>query len=247
MQDTNSDYRLITVYFPPGPDGRYNIERLLKVYKQSAKRHNVALEVVEIETPESKAALRFMDENTAKLNKWKELIDNSDKPVILTDSDMMLVDSDLGSVFDGDFDVGITKRTGNRTKLPLNGGFVALKPTKSAREFMRRWKATNDLMMVRPEFHKKWRGKYAGINQAALGYLLDTDQMGCKFEYLPCRVWNAVDEDWESALNGNTKLVHVKGKLRTSCLNPRAKVNVPRGCDDLIKLWQNYEKELTGK
>jgi len=88
-------------------------------------------------------------------------------------------------------------------------------------------------------FHKKWCDEklYGGLNQAALGYLLES-QPRIKTLELPCQVWNAVNGCWRR--DQNPKVVHVMSSLRDWCLN-----NTPRKSPDeqwLVDTWQRFHE-----
>lgn len=242
-------YRIVTVYFDPGPSGRYDLVRLLRVYQASALACGQPLEVVGINTPTRPSKYRWMSENTAKLVVWRDIIKQATTPVILTDADMMMMSSDFEPIFDGDYDIGYTKRTKCPT-IPLNGGVVVVKPTPEAIKFMDAWVAVNERMMREPGFHSPWRKKYAGMNQASLGYLLEHPRTKAKVQALSCRLWNAVDDDWNYCLTEGSRLIHIKGTLRRAALKEwrPAKVDRPPAMDILqgeaMKLalkWQEYD------
>jgi len=238
------DYRLVTVYFDPGPHGRYDARRLLEVYRASARACGENLEVVDMDTPGLDRHSRVLTENTAKLAVWRDIVDKATAPVVITDADMMMLRGGFGPAFDQDFDVAITWRKEGRKTLMLNGGAFFARPTDAARRFMASWCEINDRMMADARFHTKWEKIYGGINQAALGYMIETPGVyDARLVKLPCRIWNAVDEDWPHAMNGDTRLVHIKGHLRKACLKNKRRIagsNLP-GTRRVIERWRKYD------
>jgi hypothetical protein len=149
--------------------------------------------------------------NTVKLQKWVEVMDSANEPVIFADCDMLATGC-AKHVFDRDFDVAYTART-QPSRCIINGGVIFAKPTAYARAFFRRFLEVNLKMFDDPGFHAPWKQKYVGYNQAAFGYLLENPDYQAALLELPCRVYNAVDNDWHM-IDGNTVFVHIKGQLR---------------------------------
>lgn len=239
------DYRIVTVYFPPGISGRYDMARLMRVYWRSAIACGANLEVISTDQPTKRSHLRWADDNTLKLEEWRRVVEQSDVPVVLTDADMLMLDGDFAEAFSQPYDVAVTWRSRTRHKIPMNGGVTFVRPTVGGVEYMRRWCDVNERMMRDAKFHSEWTAKYAGINQAATGYLMETQQTGCDLIRLSCRDWNAVDEDWEHALSHGTRLVHVKGRLRQACMgkpNNRHRLFM-RECAGLFQRFDQFDQQ----
>jgi hypothetical protein len=239
--------RVASVYFPAGERGRYDMNRLLQVYLASAKVHGVPVEVFQQETPSRGPRHASLYDNTDKLDTWVKLAMETTIPLVLTDADMMFQAGEFEDAFaEEDFDIGITFRTGDRKFLPLNGGVIFVRPTFAARLFMSRWQAVNLKMLKDAKFHQEWATKYAGMNQSALGYLLEKEQPVCKIKKFPCRVWNAVDEDWSPKVSGEAKLVHIKSKLRSACLRGSI-TGISPAYRHLVRKWRSYEAISLGR
>jgi len=210
-------HRLVTVYFEPGEDGRYDLMRLARVYKASAESKGAELECVQIATPGKHHRIRWVIENTAKLEKWREIVHETKVPVILTDADMLYM-HDPSDAFLHPFDVAFTrKRSVNH--LPINGGVFFARPTDGARRFMDMWCDENRKMVENPTHHHIWRSVYGGINQSAMGRMIqEFDTQGIVIASLPCEIYNAVEGFWDSAINRKARLIHAKGILRELCL-----------------------------
>ena len=177
--------------------------------------------------------------NTFKLDKWVEILENETENICLTDCDMLMVNP-IDDVWNYDFDVAYTarrryKETGQG--IPYNGGVVFIRPNERSINFFKRWAEINREMVYDPAFHAEWRKKYAGMNQSAFGYIIEKEKDICDFKELPCPIWNSVDESW-TELNNDTKMVHIKSKLRRCCMGTN-KTNA--SLQRVVDLWEWYE------
>lgn len=155
---------------------------------------------------------RFIASNTDKLHVWRDYMETATEPVIFADCDMLAC-GDASQAFGQSFDMAITAMT-QPSRWKYNGGIVFARPTEKARVFFREWSRSNDKMVVEPEFHKPYMIRYAGINQAALGWMLEN---GWRPNELPCRVFNACAKDWPH-IDGETVFIHVKDQLKNMVL-----------------------------
>jgi hypothetical protein len=114
----------------------------------------------------------------------------------------------LDSVWDQVFDIAFTFR---ERGLPLNGGVVFLRVSPQSRSFIEEWWKLNLLFLGNAALHGPWRDKYAGMNQAALGCLLETGH-SCEVARLPCREWNACSPELYTP--AVSRVLHVKSSLR---------------------------------
>lgn len=222
--------KAVTVVFDYGKENAYH--RLVKVLEHTWQENaGIPLEVHRIKAPEVGRRHRSFYSNTRKLEIWQERFDQD---TIFVDADMLcLRDPSIG--FDMIDDVGITDRSGN---FPINGGVMFMKYTQRGREFMDRFQEINDRMLVEKDFHKKWQAKYAGINQSAIGYLIENEFQD--YDLLPekfnlCDGWDS----WRGAY-----LIHVKGNLRIWCLRRRYRSRQRNPYDDLILYWRGIEEKL---
>lgn len=217
--------KAITVQFN---DGGYAYERLLGVFIRSwQKNAKIPLEVHRIETPRSGRRHKSFYYNNEKLKVW---LDNFNEDTVFVDCDMLLL-KDVSEAFDIIDHIGIAERK----HLPLNGGVIFAKYTKEAKDFMNHWYEIDCKMLEDPEFHGEYHPKYAGMNQASLGYLLENGHR--KYvQRIPesfnlCESW----EGWQDA-----HLIHVKGSLRQTCL--RSRVNPPEPQGVIKQIWESYEQ-----
>lgn len=233
---------IVTVQFNYPPEmHRPDYDILLKVFEASVKTHapNIRFEKILIEPPMlndgDTHALNFLY-NTVKLEKWVEALNAINDDIIFADCDMLMLrgfpeESIWGS---SDWDVAYTERTEKRVRqdsltrkywgdgpihrMPMNGGIMMARPTKAAKDFYQQLLDVNNYLYGHKQEHTKWNIKYAGMNQAAFGYLIETRQFNALVKPLPCRIWNAVDSDWH-AISGDTIFVHIKSRLRRLVLS----------------------------
>jgi hypothetical protein len=207
--------RIATVVFDYAGEDIY--AHLLDVFKYSAGKAmpSVPVDVYEIETPDHYGTCkRGFTSNTAKLEKWVEIIDNASDDILLMDCDMAIL-RDMGEAWKYDFDIAYTERY--NAVCPMNGGVIYVRPNETTREFFRMLRDVNNAMYSDKDFHAPWLKKYAGMNQAAWGFLVECVDHGAKLLALPCVEWNCCDEDWDK-INDQTRAIHVKGELRRACM-----------------------------
>ena len=212
---------------------------LLEVFRRSCAAHmpDVTFEAIRVPPPKIKEGVtRGFSTNTAKLAIWAKAVAESQEPLLLSDCDMLCL-RDLRDVWDKDFDIAYTVRSGCR--LPFNSGVVFVKATDAARKFVAEWRDVNDRMFSNSTLHSPYRTKYSGMNQAAFGYLLERRTVPhAKIIALPCKEWNCCNEDWEKVDLKTTRLVHFKGSLRAAALQPGSVP--PSAVATLVKEWKRY-------
>lgn len=84
-------------------------------------------------------------------------------------------------------------------------------------------------MLNSQSFHTPWRRKYMGINQAALGFLIEK---GWNLEKLPEK-YNLCD--WTVKKVKSAHMIHIKSDLRTDMLMGGGKY------PHVAKIWRKYE------
>ncbi len=186
--------------------------------------------------------------NTDKLEVWNDHIQNATQDTVLIDCDMLIM-QDFSEVWQHDFDVAITKRSEKKSKLrqfpngiPYNGGVVFVRNTDSAKRFIQAWTDCNRYLFENTRAHSGYLKKYAGMNQAALGYLLEARNGYdiCKVIDVPCAKYNACAPDfWE---NGNAKIVHIKGDLRKEVFSRQPKKDAPTY--KYVSIWKDIEQRV---
>ena len=218
--------------------------RLARVLEDTARRQCAAwgVRVERIEPPEyvSAAGNQSYAWNTQKLEWWRARVMEAapGTRLLLIDGDTAIL-RPLDPVWGIDFDIAYTVRPHG---LPLNGGVLFLRVGTESRAFVERWWATNLRFLRDPAAHRPWHLKYAGMNQAAFGKVLETARDGCRLLALPCREWNACSPELYE--RGLTRVLHIKSRLRRATFGtepPRPNMSI------LIKLWHSLERRATRK
>lgn len=179
--------------------------------------------------------------NSQKLEWWRSVVvdaEDGDR-VLLIDADMMIT-RPLEDVWRRPFDLAYTIRTEGR--LPLNGGVVFVRVSPATRRFVDRWFAVNQGFLANANDHRHWRTKYAGINQAAFGYMLERERdPGLALERLTCHEWNSENTTWAKFDPALTRIVHLKSGLRRALFG---QVTMERREHvKLIALWHELEAQ----
>ena len=212
--------KIVSVQFDYAGMRKY--EKLANVFEYSVKKNcpNADLELLRVKPPVLRKKIRSKSfaTNTLKLKLWLEVLKNTDDDVVFMDCDMIVL-KDISDAFKNRFDIGYTKRTGSR--IPYNGGVMFVRNNPEAIKFVEYWKEINDKMYDDYTFHHKWRNKYAGMNQAAFGYIMEAGKYKAKLKSFSCDVWNACVENWPK-INEDTRIIHIKGALRRTILMNRS-------------------------
>lgn len=181
--------------------------------------------------------------NNYKLKIWLDELTKlpEDAHVLFLDADMLVL-QDPSKAFDMTFDIAYTVRPSK--KPPVNGGAVYIKNNERSRAFIKKWQAVDDKMFNNKSLHMQYRKKYAGMNQASFGYMLEhAKEYSAKLIPIPCAKWNCCNETWRS-INADTHIVHIKGPLRRACLSGRIAHAYYRHA---VHLWHEYYQKLGKK
>lgn len=229
--------KIITVSFDFNHKKTY--QRLMEVFEYSCKKHMPESDVISLKTPAPDQKLRAQGvvSNTYKLDLWVQELDKAKEgeEVVFMDCDMVV----LGNMFDAfadDFDVAYTTRTRG---FPINGGVIFARNNERARKWFRELRNINNRMFEDKIFHTQWRNKYAGINQAAMGYLIENPVPGVMLHAVPCAKWNVCNDGWKN-INKDARAIHVKGALRRACMG---KVPPNANMGQCYRIWKQYEAE----
>jgi hypothetical protein len=217
---------LASVYFGTGAAGD-EFRRMARALKYSALRHAPGWRVEIVEVPpavgyRSTLGVPAHENNSAKLDRWRDIIaaaSDGDR-VLLIDADTMIT-GPLDPAWDLPFDLAITTAA---ERLPFNAGVVFVRVSPRSRGFLEQWAAVNRSFLGDASALRPWRARYAGINQAALGFMLERAGHGCQVARLPGEIWNCEDSNWKRYDPAATRIVHLKSDLRRSIfrsLSPR--------------------------
>jgi hypothetical protein len=233
--------KIVAVQFDYDSKNKYG--RLLSVFEKSVQKNwpEVGLEIIKIPPPASVSRRHHsFTSNHEKFKIWMDAVENANEPVILMDCDM-LVRAPFGEVFDQDFDVALTVRN---NRLRYNGGVVFVKPTQAGKDFIRAWAESDALLYSDPKEHEQWRRKYAGMNQAALGRVIELGLHKAKILEVPCSKYNCCLDDFTNIRYSDpesVKVIHYKSGLRKSVLAGRGPQYVPEHERIPCILWWEFE------
>jgi hypothetical protein len=237
---------LAAPYFGEGVlEQRYH--RLADVLRYTAERHcpDWTLRVDRISPPEYTSGMGNASHayNTQKLEWWCQVVNQAadGDRLLLMDADMLIM-RPLDAIWDQRFDLAYTKRqTGN---LPLNGGVLFLRVSPLIRQCLAAWWTINLRFLSDAKAHRPWRAKYAGINQASFGYLLEhqmlTDFSALHIEALTCREWNCENTEWGKYDPAFTRIVHFKSGLRRALFGEDKHPKFKPLCEQ----WRAIEAEM---
>lgn len=195
----------------------FNYKVMHDVFVRSCRKEMPGVKVVTLDidnvVPKKDGKRPGCLSNTVKLEKFAEYVKGCDEDLILADCDM-LCNGDARRAFeDYDFDIAITvKEEGHNTRCRINGGIIFVRNTPEAKAWIAEFNNVNKRMYEDLEFHNKWIKKYFGMNQSAMGYMLETYDKARVIE-LPTVIWNNCDPDW-NYITDETVFVHIKSALR---------------------------------
>lgn len=237
---------VVTIHFDPGPAGRYDAGRLLRAYRESAKSLGVTVIVESVPTPPvEKDCPRWRTELRLKQQVWNRIIQSTNIPVILTDSDMLMLKDPRTLFEEGDWDVAVTCR---EHYPPLNSGVFFSRSTPAAKQFMVDWTRfyakIEVLSREKPVVFEQYRKFFGAVDQASLGMMLLAFPSPAKVLKLPCSVWNCADREWHLVMPQDVGLLHVKGLLRDRCLGQMEGVAANKKClRKWHRLWQEADRQ----
>lgn len=247
--------RLESVWFhaPDGPHPEAWYGRHARVLEYSARKNSPGwtVNVQKIGTPRPRTVARRGGStagyvyNTWKLEHWLLAVENAAEGelMLLIDADTMVL-RPLDAIQDIPFDVAITEKRGI-TRLPLNGGVLFLRVNARSRAFMRAYWDWNLRLLGNSVLHNRYWATYAGMNQAALGALLENG--GGELAHvaeIPCREWNLESATWETFSTENPpRIVHVKGAMRRGLMHPEKNPLNTTSRRAIGDVWLRLEKE----
>lgn len=184
--------KAISYYFDYGYDDRWS--RMAKVLEYSCLKFGLECEVIKIQKPKMKGGYK-VNSNHEKLKMWNDEVQKAEEPIILLDADIFCTENP-SHVLDKFDHVAITYRDQTNT-LPFNGGVIFVKPTPEAKQLFQDWVDADMRLFQNRAEHLKWKAKYAGMNQASLGCLMETKYVDSNvITKLPCSKYNLVEPWW---------------------------------------------------
>ncbi len=238
--------RLEACYFGDGECGEW--PRLATVLRHTAARHcpDWAPHIVALPPPPRTLDVFAPDmnrNNTWKLDYWCSRIEHAEDGarVLLMDTDMVIL-RPLDAVWQQPFDVAYTTRP---AEYPFNAGVVFVRVSEVSRAFVRLWRDENRRMFADRAYHRPWRRKYGGMNQAALGCVLESAQrQTLSILPLSCAEWNSEDASWPAFDPAVCRVLHVKSALRRTIFGSGPPL---RELQHLARLWGDLERAASAE
>lgn len=217
--------------------------RLSRVLRLTAARHCAgwAVHLDTIQPRPLRSALNNASHvaNAQKMEHWYALVSAAPDGarLLLIDTDTMIL-RPLDDLWDRPFDFAYTTKV---SRFPFNSGVVAFRASDRVRRFVAAWRDENLRMLEDRVHHQVWRKKYGGINQAALGHMLEQGlHRELQVAELPCLEWNCEDAHWDLFDPAVTRIVHLKSGLRQVIFFQHpGKPSTHR----LAKLWKGLEQQ----
>lgn len=223
--------------------GKY--ERMARVFLATARQHcpdwRINLRQVNVmDLKHHSMAAQSHIANTQKMEEWNAIVQGAadGERILLIDSDTFFVRG-ISDVWDREFDLAYTVK---ESRFPFNSGVVFVRVSPLVKAFFAQWAAVNREMLLDARVHSSWRHMYGGINQAAFGRMLGTDEAkAIHILGLPCQEWNCEDASWRAFDPAVTRIVHVKSELRRAIFDKRRVPPRNPGVPPLAKLWERIE------
>ena len=143
--------------------------------------------------------------------------------VVLMDVDTIVL-KDIGEVFDYDFDIGITVRSGKNW---FNGGVVFVKPTQAAYDILDLWAKK---IHSKDQAKYKWETGHSGTAQPVFAWLYKHGKFNGTIREFPCSTYNCI-QPWGNYRDAS--VIHVKSGLRKSLFSGK-------GHGDILNLIRPY-------
>lgn len=238
--------RLISCYFTEGE----RWPRLAGVLEHTAHQHCQGwdIRVSRLQMPTQPAIADCYAANSHKLAHWCQEVDAAPDgtPMLLIDADTAIL-RPLDDIWDQPFDMAYTVRP-PRSRYPFNAGVVFVRASLRSRAFLAYWLDVNQRFLGNQRDHETWKRRYGGINQAALGHVLDLcpNVFGSvQLLTLPCATWNCEDDSWATFDPQATRILHVKSDLRRLVFGgPKQAARSQYA--ELCALWQRLDREAEG-
>jgi hypothetical protein len=216
-------------YFDARQDGIW--ERMANVLRYTCQQNGVDVTIEPMPIPENGRGMKI-ESNHEKLKLWNRAVQEATEPIILLDADMFC-QRNPAPIMATVKHVGITYR--DQTSFPpINGGVVYVQPTIEAKAFFTAWVESDAALHDHPAQHAAFRSRYAGMNQASLGMIMEAG-MDHLVTRLTCSQTNCVEPwlNWQESA-----FVHVKSQALWHIFynNAATNKNVPQIKDKWLEL-----------
>ena len=216
--------RAVTVVFDyPGTDVYSTV---LQAWENSIKTNmpNAIAEIIRLGPPKpdpDERRTRHIS-NALKSRAWEKIVSEaietgSKDDLLLMDCDTIVL-RDISNMFMHDFDIALTHRYGamvHTSREPINTGVVAVRPNKKSLEFFKQLTKAVDYLFDNPDIHHTYWEHYRGIQQSALGYVIEnTDEMKLNVKLFPCKYYNASPTNEYQDMGSEARVMHLQNVMR---------------------------------
>ena len=200
---------------------------------------NATVFVYHTEPPGTRQLRQQLLANHYKLKKWRDVVYEAQNPVVLMDTDIIVLD-DIDECFSDH--ITLTSR-GHRW---CNAGVVFVNPTEESRKFMDAWCDMDKwLSMGAVNYNgdserliKAWAEcGVRGQNQTALRKIYD--DWSHIVQWVPGEIYN-LDPFFSDSFTNETKVIHVKDSLRTNLGFHLSGLRTKRVHRDILKKIEKY-------
>lgn len=161
-----------------------------------------------------------------KIKQWNSVIGQLPlgAPIIMTDIDVMFFSNPFEDLKLFDFDIGIC---GNNT------GAVYFSGSEKSHRFMRQWFVATSRLFNNKDLYKRYDKKYKGLDQASMGYLLESGEHDATVIQLPRRFHSTV-EFYELPCH----IMHYHSKLRAVVFGDKSPKILPDRIVSYADAWK---------
>lgn len=231
---------LRSVYF-----GKERYERMAKVLEATARKHCEEWDIRVERIPEHSLEYPWQDQGTAaalmgnahKSFAWSQIVEDAEEGerLLLIDADCY-IRRPLEEMWEEEFDVVLTE-TGKAWA--FCSGVMFVRVNERSKRFFRAITEETWKMVKDGGYHAKWRQKYAGIHQAAIGAILENGgSEGVDIKKVPCSEWDALH--W----NSGARVMHLIPRLRKILFDgarlSKSDWRIP------IEEWRRWDVEVNG-
>lgn len=218
--------------------------RMAEVLQRSAKVHGVDVTINTIKDTDEELEGKLHGsyyQNCRKTKHHANLIAShaDGDVVVLLDADMLVLRPLAVELLEalGDKDIAITYRPASHPFM-LNSGFIATRVSGLTKQLHQAWSQRAAEMVQEPRLYHRFRHRYGGVNQSALGSLLEEAEWEhVDIAGLSTLEWNAVMLEHHAAVE-RSRVVHLLGSLRKYCLGNSCPLS--HQLYPLVQIWNSY-------
>lgn len=215
---------------------------LAKVLSLSAIQHCPSWEQDICRMPDEDGSRSPWEMHQDRLVRYRAAIAQSGEGdgLLLIDADTLIVRS-LNRIWAREFDVAYTVHRYADCAWPVNTGVLFVRASPRVVAFFDAWIAASRAIGTdeSTEAFRAASKQYGAPDQQAFWETLQSQRQSVRAIAVPCREWNCADAEWEH-FTPMTRIVHIKGVLRTAIRGRRPSGRRARFVAPLVDLWCGY-------